>query len=115
MANQLSRACSKPATINMAAAKRVLYYTTGTPDLVIVFKRGQFELTDYTDASFAASTDSCSGTPDFLFMLGGAPVSFGVATPTLTAQLTVEAERVATPYYGSKEAVHSTTYSPRCR
>lgn len=55
---QLSRACSKPAMTHMAATKRVLLYTKGTPDLAIVYKRGEFGLRNSADASFAANPDS---------------------------------------------------------
>ena len=38
--DQLTRACSKPAEIHMAAAKHALRYLRGTTDLPIVYKRG---------------------------------------------------------------------------
>ena len=58
--NQLTRACSKPAEIHMMAAKHTLRYLRGTTDLPMVYKRGQFRMVSYTDASFGANPDTAS-------------------------------------------------------
>ena len=49
----------------------------------------------YTDASSAANPDRRKSTTDYLFLLSGAPISFGTKTLTLVAQSTVEAELMA--------------------
>ena len=107
--NQLSRACSKPAILHMTAAKRLLRYLKGAPDLAITYRKGNFGLTGYTDASFAANPDSRKSTTGYLFMFCGAPVSFGAVTQTLVAQSTVEAELIAASY-GCKEAVYLSNF-----
>ena len=56
--NQLTRACNRPAEVHMTAAKHVLRYLRGTPDLPITYRKGQLRLVSYTDASFGANPDS---------------------------------------------------------
>ncbi len=107
--NQLTRACSKPSTIHMTAAKHLLRYLKGSPDLAIIYKKGQFAMHGYTDASFAANPDNRKSTTGYLFLLGGAPISFGSKTQSLTAQSTVETELMAISY-GAKEAVYLSNF-----
>ena len=45
--NQLTRASSKPAMIHMTAAKHLLRYLKGSPDLSIICKKGQFTIHTY--------------------------------------------------------------------
>ena len=56
--NQLTRACNRPAEVHMTAAKHVLRYLRGTPDLPITYRKGQLRLVSYTDASFGANPDN---------------------------------------------------------
>ena len=103
--NQLTRACNRPAEVHMTAAKHVLRYLRGTPDLPITYRKGQLRLVSYTDASFGANPDNRKSTTGYLFFLGGAPISFGSKTQSLTAQSTVESELQALSY-GAREAVY---------
>ena len=64
--NQLTRACSKPAVIPLTAVEHLLRYLKRHPDLVIVYKRGQFRMTGYTDAWFAANPDNLKSTSGFI-------------------------------------------------
>ena len=73
--NQLTRACSKPAEIHMTAVKHALRYLRGTTDLPIVYKRGQFRMVSYTDASFGANLDNRKSMTGNLFFLGGGLIS----------------------------------------
>ena len=59
----------------MTAAKHVLRYLQGTTDLPIVYKRGQFRMASYTDASFGANPDNRKSTTGYLFFLGGGLIS----------------------------------------
>ncbi|CAN0391095.1 unnamed protein product [Ascophyllum nodosum] len=79
-ANQLTGVCSKPAEIQMTAAKHALRYHRGTTDLPIVYKRGQFRMMSYTDASFGANPNNRKSTTGYLFLLGGGLISFGSKT-----------------------------------
>ena len=103
--NQLTRACNRPAEVHMTAAKHVLRYLRGTPDLPITYRKGQLRLVSYTDASFGANPDNRKSTTGYLFFLGGAPISLGSKTQSLTAQSTVESELQALSY-GAREAVY---------
>ena len=103
--NQLARACSKPAEIHMTPAKHALRYLRGMTDLPIVYKRGQFRMVSYTDASFGANPDNRKSTTGYFFFLGGGLISFGSKTPSLTAQSNVESELQALSY-GAREAVY---------
>ena len=107
--NQLTRACSKPAEIHMTAAKHALRYLRGTTDLPIVYKRGQFRMVSYTDASFGVNPDNRESTTGYLFFLGGGLISFGSKTQSLTAQSTVESELQALSY-GAWEAVYLSNF-----
>ena len=107
--NQLTRACNRPAEVHMTAAKHVLRYLRGTPDLPITYRKGQLRLVSYTDASFGANPDNRKSTTGYLFFLGGAPISFGSKTQSLTAQSTVESELQAFSY-GAREAVYLSNF-----
>ncbi|CAB1109818.1 unnamed protein product [Ectocarpus sp. CCAP 1310/34] len=60
--NQLTRACSKPARAHTTAAKHALRYIRGTPDLLIIFKRGRFRVAAFADSSFGAIPDNRKST-----------------------------------------------------
>lgn len=109
-AHQLSKACNNPTHENLVAAKRVLRYLRGAPDLPIIYKQGQFRLTAFTDASFGANPDTGKSTTGYLFFLGGGLISFGSKTQSLTAQSTVEAELQALSY-SAKEAVYLSNFT----
>ena len=93
----------------MTAAKHALRYLHGTPDLPITYRKGQLRLVSYTDASFGANPDNRKSTTGYLFFLGGAPISFGSKTQSLTAQSTVESELQALNY-GAREAVYLSNF-----
>ena len=99
--NQLTRACNRPAEAHMIAAKHVLRYLRGTPDLPITYRKGQLRLVSFMDASFGANPDNHKSTTGYLFFLGGAPISFGSKTQSLTAQSTVESELQALSVAGN--------------
>ena len=107
--NQLMRAYSKPAEIHMVAAKHALRYLRGTTDLLIVYKRGQFRMVSYTDASLGANPDNRKSTTGYLFFLGGGLISFGSNTQSLTAQSTVESELQALSYE-AREALYLSNF-----
>ena len=93
----------------MTAAKHALRYLRGTTDLPIVYKRGQFRMVPYTDASSGANPDNCKSTTGYLFFLGGGLISFGSKTQSLTAQSTVKSELQALSD-GAREAVYLSSF-----
>ncbi|CAB1110220.1 unnamed protein product [Ectocarpus sp. CCAP 1310/34] len=107
--HQLTRACANPAQVHMAAAKHLLRYLRGTPDLPIVYKKGQFRLSCFTDSSFGANPDNGRSTTGYLFFLGGGLISYGAKAQTLAAQNTVEAELQALSF-SAREAVYISNF-----
>lgn len=103
--NQLTRACSETAQEHMTAAKHALRYLKGHPDLLIIFKRGQFQLHGYVDASLASNPDTRKSTTGSIFLLGGGSFSFGSKTQSLFTQSTVESKLMELSY-ASKRAVY---------
>ena len=76
----------------MTAAKHRLRYLKGLSDLAITYKKGQFTINGYTDASFAANPNNRKSTTGCLFLTSGGPLSFGAETQGPTAQSTVDSE-----------------------
>ena len=94
--NQLARAMSKPSKAHMAAAKHLLRYLAGTTNFAIIYKRGDFKLTAFSDANWGNNPDNGKSTSSYIAFLSDGPVSFKVGLQGLTAQSTMEAELVAT-------------------
>ena len=70
-ASLLSRYMSKPTTLHLQAAKRVLRYLRGPVDYGIWYKRGGIgELAVYTDSDFAGDVDSKKSTSGYVFSHG---------------------------------------------
>ena len=93
----------------MTTAKHALRYLRGATDPPIVYKRGQFRMVSYTDASFGANPDNRKSTIGYLFFLGGGLISFGSKTQSLTAQSTVKSE-LQTLSYGARGVVYRSTF-----
>ena len=49
---QLARAMSRLAKVHMGTAKHLLRYLAGTTDFNIVFKKGGFKLTAFSDSNW---------------------------------------------------------------
>ena len=53
--SQLARAMSRPGKIHMGAAKQLLRGLAGTTDFTIVYKKGGFDLTAFSDSNWATT------------------------------------------------------------
>ena len=93
--SQLARAMSRPAKVYMGAAKHLLRYLAGTTDFTIVYKKGGFKLTAFSDSNWGNNPDNGKSTSCYIMMLSRAPVSFKSGVQSLTAMSTMEAELVA--------------------
>ena len=62
---QLARAMSKPSKAHMGAAQ----YFAGTTDFSIVYKRGGFKLSAFSDANWGNNPDNGKSTSAYLVML----------------------------------------------
>ena len=101
---QLARAVSKPSKAHMGAAKQLLRYLAGTADFSIVYERGGFKLSAFSDANWGNNPDNGKSTSAHLVMLSKAPIGFKSGIQSLTAMSTMEAELVASALT-MKEAV----------
>ncbi|CAM9302263.1 unnamed protein product, partial [Hapterophycus canaliculatus] len=93
-----------PTQTHMVAAKRVLRYLRGTPDLPTVYRKGPLELVCLTDSDFAGDLESRRSCTGFLCMLGGGVISSAAVLQKTIAQSTTEAEIIAL-YMASQEGV----------
>lgn len=92
----LSRYMSKPTTLHLQAAKRVLRYLRGTMDYGIWYKRGGAgELQVYTDSDFAGDIDSRKSTSGYVFLMDNAAVAWLSKKQPIVTLSTTEAEYVA--------------------
>ena len=74
---QLARMMSKPSKAHMGAAKQLLGYLAGTTDFSIVYKRGGFKLSAFSDANWGNNPDNGKSTSAYLVMLSKPPFSIG--------------------------------------
>ena len=102
--SQLTRAMSRPAKVYMGTAKHLLRYLAGTTDFTIVYNKGGFKLTAFSDSNWGNNPDNGKSTSCCIMMLSRAPVSFKSGVQSLTAMSTMEAELVASAL-GMNEAV----------
>jgi transposase InsO family protein len=100
--NRLSQYLSEPRKVHLQAAKHILRYLKGSPDLGILY-RSAGDLVGYADAAYANARKFRS-TTGFCYTIGGAPISWTSKRQSITAQSTTEAEYIALSEAG-KQAV----------
>lgn len=101
----LTRGMAAPTETHMAAAKRVLRYLRGNPDLPTIYRKGSLELTGFTDSDFAGDEETRRSCTGFLFMLGGGVISSAAVLQKTISQSTTEAELIAL-HSASQEGVY---------
>ena len=102
--NRLSQYLSEPRKAHLQAAKHILRYLKGSPDLGILYKSaGAGDLVGHADAAYANARKYRS-TTGFCYTIGGAPVSWTSKRQSITAQSTTESEYIALNEAG-KQAV----------
>ena len=75
--SELSRFNANPGLKHWESAMRVLRYLSGTAGVGLLFKKGASkDLWGYVDASHTSCPDSGKGRAAYVFMSGGAPVSW---------------------------------------
>ena len=72
---QLARAMSRHAKVHMGAAKHVLRYPAGATDFTIVYNKGGFELTAFSDSNWGNNVDNDKSTSCYSMMMSRPPVS----------------------------------------
>ncbi|BBH07111.1 hypothetical protein Prudu_018948 [Prunus dulcis] len=94
--SMLGRFQSNPGQAHWVAGKKVMRYLQRTKDYKLVFKRSEnLELQGFADADFAGCQDTLKSTSGFVFMFGGAAVSWRSIKQPLTAGSTMLAEFLA--------------------
>ncbi|CAM9484289.1 unnamed protein product [Hapterophycus canaliculatus] len=101
----LTRGMAAPTETHMVAAKRVLRYLRGTPDLPTVYRKGPLELVGFADSDFAEDLENRRSCTGFLYTLGRGVISSAAALKKTIAQSTTEAELIAL-YVASQEGVY---------
>ena len=75
--SELSRFNSNPGMKHWEGAMRVLRYLKGTADVGLLYKKGESkDIWGYVDASHTSCPDTNKGRAAYVFMSGGAPVSW---------------------------------------
>jgi hypothetical protein len=92
----LSRYNSRPSTVHLTAAKRVLRYLKTTKTAKLYYStNGVTELHGYTDADWAGDSADRKSQGGYTFIMGGAAVSWQSRKQPLIALSTLEAEYIA--------------------
>ena len=73
----------------------LLRYLAGMTDFSIVYNRGGFKLTAFSDTNWGNNSDNGKPMSLYIMMMASAPVSFKAGIQMLTGVLTMEAELVA--------------------
>jgi hypothetical protein len=103
----LGRHSATPGAEHQHALDRAFRYLCGTSNRCLVFQHGTpggTELTGYVDADWAGDVNDQKSTSGFVFMLGGAAISWGSKKQTSVALSSTEAEYIAASYT-AKEAI----------
>jgi hypothetical protein len=93
----LSRYNSRPLTVHLTAAKRVLRYLKTTKTAKLLYSHGTngvTELHGYTDADWAGDSADRKSQGGYTFIMGGAAVSWQSRKQPLIALSTLEAEYI---------------------
>jgi len=92
----VSRFLENPGRPHWEAVKRILRYVQHTLDMGLVFKRqGSLEAVGFTDADFAGCLDTRKSTTGWVFLMGGAAISWSSKRQSSVALSTCEAEYMA--------------------
>jgi hypothetical protein len=96
--SQLSRYVKCPRQLHMNMAKRVIKYLLGTSNVGLFYSAGttaQDQLTCFTDSSWCDDVETGCSSCGYVWMLGGAPISWKSKLQKLVTLSTTEAEYVA--------------------
>lgn len=102
------RHMQRTAPVHVAAAKRILRFFRGTlSDGIIYGKHGRREpiIVGFCDADYAGDEDTRRSTTAYIFMLGGAAISWASKLQLTVALSSAEAEYMALSA-GVQEAIH---------
>ena len=93
--SKLSRYTSNPSKDHWTAIIRVLRYLRYTLNYGLHFTKYPAVLEGYSDANWISDSNDSKSTSGFVFMLGGAAVSWKSSKQTCIARSTMESEFIA--------------------
>jgi hypothetical protein len=105
---EVSRYMHSPRRAHWAACLKVIRYLKGTVDYKLAFDFGgdtSLALTGFCDANHASDLDTRRSTTGYLFLFGGAPVSWASRMQPTVALSSTEAEYMAATE-ATNEAIH---------
>src|ERR1051325_4344728 len=89
----------RPKVSHLAAVKRIIHYIKGTLGCGIVFPTtdvgSMCELLGYTDSNWCGDKDDRKSTVGYVFMFGGAPISWCSKKEPVVALSSCEAEYIS--------------------
>ena len=92
----VARFCANPTKEHWTAVKRILRYLKGTSNLGLLYRENSpAEVIGYSDADWAGDVGDRKSTSGYIFLLGGAAISWKSSKQTCVALSTAEAEYVA--------------------
>ena len=113
----LGRHSVRPGVEHQHALECTLHYLCGTSDYSLTFQCGTpkgTELVGYVDTDWASNVNDRKSTSGFVFMLGGAAVSWGSKKQTLVTLSSTEVEYIAAAH-AAKEAIWLRCLLPKLR
>ena len=93
--NRLSRYTHNPNKDHWIALERVLRYLKGTKSYSLKFSGFPTVLEGYSDANWIGDSSDVKSTTGYVFLLGGAAVSWKSAKQTLISRSTMESKLIA--------------------
>jgi len=94
--SNVARFCAEPTEEHWSAVKRIFRYLRGTKNMGLLYDRDKSKaLVGYSDADWAGSLDDRRSTSGYVFLSGGAAISWRSQKQTCIALSTAEAEYVA--------------------
>ena len=94
--SSVARFCVKPTKGHWTAVKRILRYLKGTSNLGLIYREDTPGIiTGYSDADWAGDVGDRKSTSGYVFLLGGAAISWKSSKQTCVALSTTEAEYIA--------------------
>ena len=88
--------CAKPTKEHWIAVKRILQYLKGTTNYGLLYRKDAADtVTEYSDADWAGDVRDRKSTSGYVFIQGGAAVSWKSSKQTCVALSTAEAEYIA--------------------
>ena len=99
----VSRYCANPHSTHVAAVVRILRYVCGTLHYGLTNTKGQPGFVGYTDANWSVAIHGRQSTGGWLFMIGGAPISWSSKHQVSVSQSSCESEYYALSEAGKEE------------